>query len=165
MALERFSAAWREDYVASVSASPAGDGTECVFCVLAEQPVGEDTGVLVRTELCYVVLNAFPYGSGHLLVLPRRHLAGLQDLADDEYEDFFWLLRSTVGALEKAYGPDGMNVGMNLGQAAGAGIPRHLHGHLLPRWTGDTNFMTTIGETRVLPESLQSTWQKVHAQL
>jgi len=165
VALERFSAAWREDYVASVSASSASDGAECVFCVLAEQPAGEDTGVLVRTELCYVVLNAFPYGSGHLLVLPRRHVANLQDLTHDEYEDFFWLLRSTVGALEKAYGPDGMNVGMNLGQAAGAGIPRHLHGHLLPRWSGDTNFMTTIGETRVLPESLQSTWQKVHAQL
>jgi ATP adenylyltransferase len=84
-------------------------------------------------------------------------------LSDDEYGDFFWLLRRTVVALEKAYGADGMNVGMNLGRAAGAGIPKHLHGHVLPRWLGDTNFMTTIGETRVLPESLQSTWQKVHA--
>jgi ATP adenylyltransferase len=166
VALERFSAAWREDYVASVSASlNADDFGECVFCALAEQPVDESTGVLARTELNYVVLNAFPYGSGHLLVLPRRHVASLQELSDAEYEDFFLLLRSTVVAIEKAYGPDGLNVGMNLGQAAGAGIPKHLHGHVLPRWNGDTNFMTTIGETRVLPESLQSTWQKVHAQL
>ena len=122
------------------------------------------SGVLFRNEATYVILNAFPYGSGHLLVLPRRHVADLQELSDDEYEQFFWTLRRTVRAVEAAYGPDGMNVGMNLGLAAGAGIPKHLHGHVLPRWTGDTNFMTSIGETRVLPESLQSTWQKVHAQ-
>jgi ATP adenylyltransferase len=98
-----------------------------------------------------------------LLVLPRRHVGGVGELSDEEYADFFWMLRKTIAALEKAYGADGMNVGMNLGRAAGAGIPKHLHGHVLPRWIGDTNFMTTIGETRVLPESLQSTWQKVHA--
>ena len=130
---------------------------------LAEVRGDERSGVIARTELSFVVLNAFPYGSGHLLVLPRRHVGGLAELRDDEYGDFFWLLRRTVVALEKAYGADGMNVGMNLGRAAGAGIPTHLHGHVLPRWLGDTNFMTTIGETRVLPESLQSTWQKVHA--
>ena len=164
MALERFSAAWREDYVTSVGAAEHAvvDGP-CVFCDLAGEPVDESTGVLVRSDLSFVVLNAFPYGSGHLLVLPRRHVATLQEMSDDEYEDFSQLVRTTVAALEKAYGPDGMNVGMNLGQAAGAGIPKHLHGHVLPRWSGDTNFMTSIGETRVLPESLQSTWQKVHA--
>ena len=163
MALERFSAAWREDYVSNVAQSHDVDGPECVFCALANEPVDESTGVIARTELSFVVLNAFPYGSGHLLVLPRRHVGGLAELSDDEYGDFFWLLRRTVVALEKAYGADGMNVGMNLGRAAGAGIPKHLHGHVLPRWLGDTNFMTTIGETRVLPESLQSTWKKVHA--
>ena len=164
MPLERFSAAWREDYVTSVTASDGAlDDTACVFCTLGEAPVGEDSGVVARSDLSFVVLNAFPYGSGHLLVLPRRHVASLGELSDVQYEDFFLMLRSTVAALEKAYGPDGMNVGLNLGQAAGAGIPKHLHGHVLPRWSGDTNFMTTIGETRVLPESLQSTWQKVHA--
>jgi ATP adenylyltransferase len=89
-------------------------------------------------------------------------VAGLTELSDEQYASFFLTLRRTVRAVEAAYGPDGMNVGMNLGQAAGAGIPKHLHGHVLPRWIGDTNFMTSIGETRVLPESLESTWHKVH---
>ena len=161
MALERFSAAWREDYVANVARSHA-DGDACVFCTLAEEPVDESTGVIAKSALSFVVLNAFPYGSGHILVLPRRHVSALQELSDAEYEDYFLMVRRSVVALEAAYGPDGMNIGMNLGQAAGAGIPKHLHGHVLPRWLGDTNFMTTIGETRVLPESLESTWQKVH---
>lgn len=162
MALERFSASWREEYVSGTGASEnSRDEGECVFCTFAEEEASESSGVLFRDETTYVILNAFPYGSGHLLVLPRRHVATLQELKDDEYEQFFWTLRRTVGAIEAAYGPDGMNVGMNLGVAAGAGIPKHLHGHVLPRWIGDTNFMTSIGETRVLPESLQSTWQKV----
>ena len=162
MALERFSAAWREDYVANVAQGHASEDGACVFCELAEEPVDESTGVIDKSELSFVVLNAFPYGSGHILVLPKRHVSAVQDLSEAEYEDYFWMLRRSVVALEAAYSPEGMNVGMNLGQAAGAGIPKHLHGHVLPRWIGDTNFMTTIGETRVLPESLQSTWQKVH---
>jgi ATP adenylyltransferase len=160
--LARFSAAWRENYVATVAQSHAADDGSCVFCVLADEPVDESTGVIAKSELSFVVRNAFPYGSGHVLVLPRRHVAEVRDLTDAEYEDFFLILRRTIVALEAAYGADGMNIGMNLGQAAGAGIPKHLHGHVLPRWLGDTNFMTTIGETRVLPESLESTWRKVH---
>lgn len=163
MPLERFGAAWRENYVSNVAQSHADDGADCVFCLLATEPVGEATGVVAKTDLTFVVLNAFPYGSGHMLVLPRRHVATIQELSNEEYTDLFALVRDTVAAIEKAYGPDGMNVGMNLGHAAGAGIPKHLHTHVLPRWDGDTNFMTTIGETRVLPESLESTWNKVHA--
>lgn len=166
MALERFSAAWREGYVTSVSADEnSREGAECVFCVLGTEPINESTGVLRKSHYTYVVLNAFPYGSGHLLVVPLRHVASLEELDDEEYQDFFFTLRDVVGALNKAYEPDGMNVGVNLGHAAGAGIPKHLHAHTLPRWKGDTNFMTTIGETRVLPESLQATWHKVHAHL
>jgi ATP adenylyltransferase len=160
--LDRFSAAWRENYVSTVAQVHAADDGSCVFCALAAEPVDESTGVIAKSELSFVVLNAFPYGSGHVLVLPVRHVAEVQELTDAEYEDFFLILRRTIAALETAYGPDGMNVGMNLGKAAGAGIPKHLHGHVLPRWIGDTNFMTTIGETRVLPESLESTWRKVH---
>lgn len=164
--LERLSAAWRDDYVSGVSEKDHdADNGECVFCGLANEPANESTGVLFRSDTSFITLNAFPYGSGHLLVLPRRHVASLQELRDDEYTEFFWTMRKAVVALEATYHPDGMNVGFNLGHAAGAGIPKHLHGHVLPRWTGDTNFMTTIGETRVLSESLVSTWQKVHAHL
>jgi ATP adenylyltransferase len=163
VALERFSAAWRESYVSGDDAQRnARDEGTCVFCVLSQQEPSVDSGVVARSEHAYVTLNAYPYGSGHLLVLPRRHVAGVGELSDAEYDDFARLLRRTVMALEAAYGADGMNVGLNLGRAAGAGIPKHLHAHALPRWNGDTNFMTSIGETRVLPESLASTWQKVH---
>jgi ATP adenylyltransferase len=164
--LDRFSAAWRESYVTSEAAKENSrtDG-ECVFCSLAASKVDIDSGLLEKTEFSYCVLNAFPYGSGHLLVLPQRHVADLSDLSDEEYLDFTLLLRRVVVAIEQAYSADGMNVGMNLGKAAGAGIPKHLHAHALPRWNGDTNFMTSIGETRVLPESLASTWNKVHEHL
>jgi ATP adenylyltransferase len=164
--LARFSAAWREQYVTATGGeSPALNDAVCVFCALADAEVSDDTGVLWRSDRSYVALNAFPYGSGHLLVLPRRHVAGLAELGDAEYDDLSRTIRLVSVALEAAYQPEGMNIGFNLGLAAGAGIPRHLHAHVLPRWAGDTNFMTSIGETRVLPESLASTWAKVHAQL
>jgi ATP adenylyltransferase len=166
VALERFSAAWRESYVSGAFAGEYDrDDSECVFCQLATEAVDESTGVLLRSEHAYLVLNAFPYGSGHLLVVPYRHVASIEELSDEEYADYTGVLRRAVSALNATYQPDGMNVGMNLGSAGGAGIPRHLHAHALPRWNGDTNFMTTIGETRVLSESLVSTWHKVHDHL
>jgi ATP adenylyltransferase len=166
MGLERFSAAWRESYVESASAGEMDrDDEACVFCSLAKEAVEESSGVLQRTAHTFVVLNAYPYGSGHLLIVPLRHVANLEDLDDEEYQDFTTALRDTVVALKATYSPDGLNVGFNLGRAGGAGIPKHLHAHALPRWDGDTNFMTTIAETRVLPESLTSTWRKVHAHL
>ncbi|MFI5035817.1 MAG: HIT family protein [Acidimicrobiales bacterium] len=166
MSLARFSAAWRETYVSGTGAQDnALDGGACVFCALAGAEVSDETGVLWRSELTYVALNAFPYGSGHLLVLPRRHVADIDEMSDEEYDDFSRALRRVRRALEAAYHPDGINIGLNLGLAAGAGIPKHLHGHVLPRWNGDTNFMTSIGETRVLPESLASTWAKVSPHL
>jgi diadenosine tetraphosphate (Ap4A) HIT family hydrolase len=162
--LDRFWAAWREQYVSGTVASHnAKDDTECVFCVLSNEEPSETSGVLWRNDTTFVALNAFPYGSGHLLVLPRRHVSSFAELTDEEYTQYFLAVRHTVMAVEMTYGADGMNIGFNLGVAAGAGIPKHLHGHVLPRWTGDTSFMTAIGETRVLNESLSATWQKVHA--
>ena len=164
MALERFAASWRESYITEATERER-DGTEsiCVFCSLSEQEPTLSSGVLARTALSFVCLNAHPYGSGHLLVLPRRHVGALDEMTVPESHDLTDLLRLASRALNVAYGPDGQNIGVNLGRAAGAGLPTHLHAHLLPRWNGDTNFMTSIGETRVLPESLASTWTKVHA--
>jgi len=164
--LERFSAAWRESYVREATANErvGGDG-QCVFCELLNEGVSESSGIFVVTSHSFGILNAYPYGSGHVLVLPRRHTGDLDSLSDEEAADFFALLRRTTSALQRAYAPDGMNVGFNLGRAAGAGIPQHLHGHVLPRWSGDTNFMTSLGETRVLPESLAHTWQKISAEI
>jgi ATP adenylyltransferase len=162
--LDRFAASWRESYIQEATARERNSGNEeCVFCRLGALEASSDSGVVAFTRWSFVCLNAFPYGSGHLLVLPRRHLSALEELSDDESQDLFALVRTAAAALERAYEPDGMNIGMNLGRAAGAGLPSHLHAHVLPRWNGDTNFMSTIGETRVLPESLDSTWTKVSA--
>ena len=126
-----------------------------------DRGVAQETGIVYLDELSCCILNAYPYGSGHLLVLPRRHEPDLLALNSDESAAIWSTLRQAVAALEIAYGPDGVNIGANLGEAAGAGIPAHLHLHALPRWRGDTNFMTSIGETRVLPESLADVWNRV----
>jgi ATP adenylyltransferase len=108
-------------------------------------------------------MNLYPYGSGHLLVAPCRHESDLDGLTDDEADALMRALRRAVRAIKAAYGPDGVNVGMNLGAAAGAGVPGHLHAHALPRWRGDTNFMTAVAEVRVLPEDLGTGWAKLRA--
>jgi diadenosine tetraphosphate (Ap4A) HIT family hydrolase len=161
MALERLWAAWRSDYVRDVGASSRASSSGCVFCELAEERPSPDSGVIAVDEHCYCVLNAFPYGSGHLLVLPRRHESELGRLSEPEATALWAMARQAVAAVGEAYGPDGVNLGANLGEAAGAGIPAHLHLHVLPRWAGDTNFMTSIAETRVLPESLEVAWSRI----
>jgi ATP adenylyltransferase len=163
MSLERLWASWRSEYVKDATAASREHRTGCVFCGLLAEAPSTESGVVAADELVACVLNAYPYGSGHLLVLPRRHEASLGALDPDEAEALWAMTRRAVAAVETAYGPDGVNLGANLGEAAGAGIPAHLHLHVLPRWAGDTNFMTSIAETRVLPESLAETWAKVTA--
>ena len=162
MSLDRLWAAWRSAYVSDATLGRAHE-SGCVFCSLLDQQPSPESGVVVVTELTACVLNAYPYGSGHLLVLPRRHSARLDELSEPEAAALWSTARQAVAAVEAAYRPDGVNLGANLGEAAGAGIPAHLHLHVLPRWQGDTNFMTSIAETRVLPESLAETWAKVSA--
>jgi ATP adenylyltransferase len=161
MALERFAAAWRESYVTEATQRERQGDSSCVFCELASAAPSLDSGVIARSASCFVCLNAYPYGSGHLLVLPLAHVAGLDEVDDAVGAELFAVIRQSVAALQRAYGPDGFNVGFNLGRAGGAGIPAHLHAHALPRWSGDTNFMTALAETRVLPESLPASWAKV----
>ena len=121
----------------------------------------EETFVVHRGPKCLALLNAYPYTSGHLLVVPRRAVAALAELTEDEHAALWSMVRDAVAAVEAAYSPDGVNVGLNQGAAAGAGVPSHLHVHVLPRWSGDTNFMTTTADTRVLPEALGETWRRL----
>ena len=181
MSLDRLWAGWRSAYVTGVSGDPhdlgpappggpssppmpADDPTHCVFCrIAASGPPSVANGVLMVGPTALVVLNAYPYASGHLMAVPLRHVGSLGDLTDDEAADLWAATRAGVAALEAAYRPEGVNLGANLGEAAGAGIPRHLHLHAVPRWRGDTNFMTAVADTRVLPETLASTWERLMA--
>jgi diadenosine tetraphosphate (Ap4A) HIT family hydrolase len=148
--------------VGSTEESRSG-GDECVFCRIAMSgPPSPENGVVYRGQQCFVVLNAYPYASGHLLVLPIRHVEELANLTEGEGSELWETTRGAVEALQRAYGPEGINLGANLGRAAGAGIPRHLHLHAVPRWAGDTNFMTAVAGVRVLPESLPAAWEKLH---
>ncbi|MGH9022518.1 MAG: HIT family protein [Acidimicrobiia bacterium] len=165
MSLERLWAGWRSGYVteaASADRPAARRGGEdgCLFCTLATVEDSEGL-VLERTELTFSVLNAFPYTTGHLMVVPRRHEDRLEALDEREASALFAALQRAIVALTAAMRPEGTNVGANLGRAAGAGVPGHLHLHALPRWSGDTNFMTSVAEARVLPEDLRTTWHKL----
>ena len=132
----------------------------CVFCAaLANEDA--DPLIVFRGSTCFVILNLFPYNNGHLMVVPNRHIATLVEAGRGELDEMMATTRLSEMALREAFNPEGINVGINLGKAAGAGILEHLHIHLVPRWTGDTNFMTVIGETRVLPQELPVTAERL----
>jgi ATP adenylyltransferase len=137
----------------------------CVFCNAGQGSDDEDLLVVHRAEHSFVMLNRFPYTSGHIMVAPYQHVPRLSLISDQVAEEMMRLARRMEGILEKLYRPDGLNMGMNLGEAAGAGIEKHIHLHVLPRWHGDANFMTTVGETRVLPELLEETYARIRGAL
>jgi diadenosine tetraphosphate (Ap4A) HIT family hydrolase len=158
--LERLWAGWRAAYIGGGGAEvPEGD---CLFCGLAAVE-GDEAQVIARGERTFAVLNAYPYTSGHLMVVPLVHGANLETLPPDDAQALMAMIQDGVTALKSAYKPDGVNVGMNLGRAAGAGMPLHLHVHVVPRWVGDTNFMTSVAETRILPESLSTSLERLRA--
>ena len=161
--LEQLWAGWRHEYVSGTTEEERSGGDVCVFCRIAMSgPPSAQNGIVYRGEHCYVVLNAYPYASGHLLVLPIRHVEELDNLTTGEGAELWETTRAAAGALRRAYEPEGINLGANLGRAAGAGIPRHLHLHVVPRWAGDTNFMTSVAGVRVLPETLSASWERLH---
>ena len=160
MANFRIWAPWRLSYVKDASKDIE---EECIFCAKPAAEDDEANLIVHRGERCFAILNRFPYGTGHLLVMPYREVADLAELDDDEHTELWLTVRDAVAALRSAYEPDGVNVGANLGEAAGAGVPGHIHVHVLPRWSADSNFMTSVAETRVLPEALPDTWDKVTA--
>jgi len=148
---------WRFRYVSREEASPG-----CVFCAMAENPGADrDNLVLARGEHVFAVLNRFPYSTGHLMILPYEHVAELGQLSAACLTEMMIFAQNAEQVLRDVYRPAGFNMGLNLGECAGAGIAGHLHLHVLPRWPGDANFMTTVGETRVIPEDLSETWNKL----
>jgi ATP adenylyltransferase len=161
MTIERLWAGWRNDYVSDPKTGRTD--TACVMCNIVNAPDDAEALVLERTAETITVMNLYPYGSGHLLVAPTRHAASLEDFADDELLALTQAQARALRAIRAAYAPDGVNLGANIGRAAGAGVPTHLHVHVLPRWTGDTNFTTAVAEIRVIPEDLRTGYDKLLA--
>lgn len=174
--LERLWAGWRNQYVRALDGDKAADdaagssgdvprdeGQTLFESILATEGRDAELGIVHRGELASVILNIYPYGSGHLLVLPNRGVERLGELDADEVDELWATVTHAVAVCEAEYGCPGVNVGLNQGKAAGAGIPDHLHVHVLPRWPGDTNFMTSIAETRILVENLAETHARITA--
>jgi diadenosine tetraphosphate (Ap4A) HIT family hydrolase len=156
--LERLWAGWRSEYISGVATQEVQG--PCFFCALQELDDGEAM-ILERTATTFTLMNAYPYTSGHLLIAPLRHESTLVALDRDEAAELMFATQRANTALLSAYQPGGINIGANIGRAAGAGVPSHVHVHALPRWDGDTNFMTSVAEARVLPESLRTSYDKL----
>jgi ATP adenylyltransferase len=150
---------WRYQYV-----TKTGELAACVFCAAAQPSDDRESLVVHRATHNFIILNRFPYTSGHIMVVPYRHVATLEEVAYEALVEMISLAQDSERRLRAIYHPEGLNLGMNIGKSAGAGIAGHLHLHILPRWTGDTNFMTVVSETRVLPEDLEVTWARLRAE-
>jgi ATP adenylyltransferase len=151
---ERLWAPWRFKYVEGAKTSEGA----CIFVDLPAQAEDRKNLILHRGKTAFVMLNAFPYTNGHLMVAPYKHTTDMSDLSDEELLEVNSLVRDCIKWLKKAYNPEGFNIGANFGRAAGAGIEDHLHWHVVPRWSGDTNFMPVVGDVRVLPQSLEESY-------
>lgn len=170
MTQDRIWAPWRLEYVQGDKKEPTGDkqslqlppcgDIECFLCqAVADLANDRERGVVARTERSIVVLNRYPYNNGHLLVAPQRHVARLDELEPAEQFELTQSISRMINLLESKLGPQGFNVGLNLGQIAGAGLPGHVHWHIVPRWSGDTNFMPVLANVRVIPQSLDALWE------
>lgn len=153
-------APWRMEYIRGMQVDEKEKG--CIFCRMLAEDRDRENFIVHRSRVAFAVLNLYPYNSGHLMVVPTRHVGQIGDLHPDELVELGQLLQMAVRALERTMQPHGFNIGMNLGRVAGAGIQDHLHYHLVPRWNGDTNFMPVLGQTKVVSQSLQDGWEKLH---
>jgi ATP adenylyltransferase len=159
--LEHLWAGWRATYVASVGPPATRDGGSLFTQILRAGLPDEKTNIVHRGPSCFAILNAYPYAVGHTMVLPYREVAELEDLDADETSELWGTVTDVVRALKQAYQPEGVNVGLNLGRPAGGSVSEHLHVHVVPRWTGDSNFMTSVANTRTLPEALTATAARI----
>ena len=149
-------APWRMEYILGTK------DPECLFCIKPSEHEDRKNLILHRGERVYVIMNKYPYSNGHLMVVPNTHTSSFDNMPDDDMFDIMKLVRMSIDCLTKAFHPEGFNVGVNIGEAAGAGIEDHLHVHIVPRWAGDSNFMTVTGEVRVIPEHILNTYDKLY---
>jgi ATP adenylyltransferase len=148
-------APWRMTYVGG-AAKPG-----CIFCVKASESKDEENLILIRGQTCFALMNLFPYNSGHLMIAPYAHVPSIQQMSVQSLTEMMTLAQRLLGALQQALGPQGFNLGINQGEVAGAGIADHAHLHIVPRWSGDTNFMPVLADVKVMPEFLESTYHKI----
>lgn len=156
---------WRYAYITGADQPDLAASEECLFCAREKASDDKKSLIVHRGKHSFVILNAYPYTSGHVMVVPNAHVDSLQKLSAEAAAEVMHLTQRLEGVLRELYRPDGLNVGMNIGKAAGAGIAGHIHMHVLPRWVADANFMSVIGETRMLPETLDVTWERISAKL
>ena len=161
--LDRIWNGWRNEYVVGASTGPVASEGSLFTQILQSGLSDEETHIVHRGQLAFAILNAFPYTPGHLMVLPYRELSNLEDLSANEHTELWATVTDAVRAVKTAYSPGGVNVGINLGRPAGGSVSEHLHVHVVPRWSGDSNFMTAIAEARTLPEALSQTASKLRA--
>jgi len=153
---ERLWAPWRFTYLDSE------EEPGCFFVELPKQNADRENKILFRGKTAFVILNAYPYTNGHVMVAPYRHTAQMHELSDEELLEINQLIARCLSWITQAYKPDGFNIGVNLGVAGGAGVPSHIHWHIVPRWSGDTNYMTTVGEVRVISQSLEDSYDRLY---
>ncbi len=159
--MEVIRAPWRMGYINAASNASAPKKDDCFFCAYIAEKNDEENLVVARGTFSFVLMNRFPYSSGHLMIVPYRHTANFSDLLSDEYSEMFSFSQKATDVLKAIMRADGFNLGMNIGKVAGAGVDSHLHLHVVPRWNGDTNFMTVTAETKVLPEALSKTYNRL----
>jgi len=148
-------APWRMQYILSKK------GPECIFCEEPKEEKDRENLIVYRGTKGFIIMNLYPYNNGHLMVVPYRHVYSISELSDDELLDLMKMVQQSVQCLKEAFRPEGFNIGLNIGKVAGAGIEEHLHFHVIPRWVGDTHFMAVLGEVRVIPEHVLSTYDKL----
>ncbi len=158
--MDRLWATWRMAYITGEYKN-----TDCVFCNAPKNTKDEEVLILHRGCHCFIIMNLFPYNNGHVMVIPYRHTSDVTTLTDEESLEMMKFTRLIIKVMKNTLNPEGFNIGMNVGRSGGAGIADHLHMHIVPRWTGDTNFMPVVGETRVLSEHLEATYKKLYTAL
>ena len=162
MATERIWAPWRLEYVKDASKDSED---ECIFCAKPAEDDDEANLIVHRGELCFVILNLYPYTNGHLMIAPFEHVGRIQDIAVETTAEMMALAQRAISVLQNRYEPHGFNVGFNQGRVAGAGVEHHIHMHVVPRWGGDTNFMPVLADTRVMPQTLEQTFESLKGEL